>query len=337
MAFTAILGMNAQTTVQNSKILDNTFVSGEVGISTPLDFDSMFPLNTVVGVHAGKWFTPIFGAEIEGTVWLGSNHFTSNNDNVVRASYVGVNSLINWSNLLFGYNGKPRFFEVNTVLGTGWVHGYNANINDYGSNYLGAKTGFDIAFNIGKEKAHTISVRPSVLWNLSKPCNSVDNLAFNKFGAQLYLGVGYTYHFKTSNGTHYFKIYDIGELNNEINSLRDELAKKPKEVTVEKIVTKEVKVAVTPNGNNDWYVLFSQNSDALTDNAKSVLNMVNGTVKVSGYASPEGAEAYNKNLSQRRADAVKAYLEKSGVTVTEAVGYGVDGETSNRVAIVSSN
>lgn len=333
MTFTAIIGMNAQTAVQSSKMLDNTFVGGEVGVATPLDFNSVFPLNTAVGIHVGKWFSPVFGTEIEGTALLGSNHFTLNNDNVVRATYVGVNGLVNWSNLLFGYNGKPRFFEANTILGTGWIHEYNANLNDYSSNYLGLKTGFDFAFNLGKNKAHTVSVRPAILWNLSKPGNSVGNLTFNKLGAQLYLGIGYTYHFKTSNRTHYFKTYDIGALNDEINTLRNDLAKKPKEVTVEKIVTKEVPAVFT--GSKDWYVLFSQNSDVLTDNAKDVLDNIKGTVKVNGYASPEGTSEYNKGLSQRRADNVAAYLKYKGVEVVETVGHGVDGDTSNRVVIVS--
>lgn len=335
MAFMTMISVNAQTALQTSKLLDNTYVGGEVGVATPLDFNSVFPLNTTVGIHVGKWFNPVFGTEVEGTAWLGSNHFSANKGNTFRASYVGVNSLVNWSNLLFGYNGTPRFFEFNTIVGTGWLHHYNASENDYGSNYLGLKTGFDFAFNLGKSKAHTISVRPSVLWNLSNPGNGVGNLAFNKLGAQLYLGVGYTYHFKTSNGTHYFKIYDIGALNDDINGLRDELAKKPKEVTVEKIVTKEVPATVIDP--TERVVYFSKNSDVLTDAAKTVLDKINGTVKISAYASPEGTDAYNKALSQRRADAVKSYLEGRGVTVTDATGYGVDGEASNRVAVVAVN
>lgn len=331
MAF-AMIGVNAQTAVQTSDFLDNTFVGGEVGVATPLDFNSVFPLNTVVGVHAGKWFTPVWGAEIEGTAWFGSNHFTEKNGNTVRATYVGVNGIVNWSNFLFGYNGVPRFFEVSTVLGTGWMHNYNAHINDYHSNYLGVKTGLDLAFNLGKNKAHTVSVRPSVFWNVYDGHEMP--LQFNKNYAQLYLGVAYTYHFKASNGTHHFKTYDIGALNDEITSLRSDLAKKPKEVTVEKIITKEVPVSVTDA--TERVVYFAKNSDTLTDAAKAVLDKVNGTVKVSAYASPEGTEAYNKALSQRRADVVKAYLENRGVTVTESVGYGVDGEASNRVAVVGA-
>jgi outer membrane protein OmpA-like peptidoglycan-associated protein len=49
-------------------------------------------------------------------------------------------------------------------------------------------------------------------------------------------------------------------------------------------------------------------------------------VTINGYASPEGTEEYNLNLSQRRADAVKAILvDKYGIASTRinAIGHGV--------------
>jgi outer membrane protein OmpA-like peptidoglycan-associated protein len=58
-------------------------------------------------------------------------------------------------------------------------------------------------------------------------------------------------------------------------------------------------------------------------------------VKVKAYASPEGSEAYNQELSEKRAYIVSEYLIHNGVTVDEAVGCGVDGDASNRVAIVT--
>ena len=339
MAFSAIV-VNAQTAVQTTKVLDNTFIGVEGGVSTPLTFDNVFPLNPTATLHVGKLFTPVVGAEIEATTWFGSrtgyaDRFDGNSHNFVRGSYVGFNGLLNLTNLFCGYNGTPRTFEVSAVAGTGWVHRFTPNVNDKYHNHLGAKTGLDLAFNLGKAKAHTISVRPAVLWNLSVPGNSIGQLAFNKKGAELYLGVGYTYHFKTSNGTHHFKVYDIGALNDEINRLNTELAKKPTSVEVVKEVVKEVPVTNTVVNTSESVVYFAQNSDVLTDDAKAILDTVNGKVKIDAYASPEGTEQYNKELSQRRANVVAEYLRAKGVTVTEAVGHGVVGETSNRVAIVT--
>ena len=347
MAFSAIV-VNAQTAVQSSKILDNVYVGVEGGVATPLTFDNVFPLNGTATLRVGKQFTPVWGAEVEGSAWFGSNsgygflptanRFDGATHNVVRGTYVGVNGTTNLSNLFFGYKGTPRLFEVSTVLGTGWVHTFIPNVDDKYHNYLGVKTGLDFAFNLGKNKAHTVSLRPAVLWNVSQPGNSVNGLAFNKLGAQLYLGIGYTYHFKTSNGTHHFKTYDIGSYEATIARLNEELAKKPKEVEVE--VVKYVDRIVNNNYNGtvvqgDTYVLFAWNSEELDATAKSTLDKVSGKVKIVAYASPEGTETYNKELSQRRANAVADYLRAKGVTVTEAYGAGVNGNTSNRVAIVT--
>lgn len=331
---------NAQVATQNAKILDNTYISVGGGVATPLDFYDVLPLNPTATIAVGKWFNPKVGAEIEGTAWFGSHDAKGtwnrwdhvNTHNIVRGSYVGLNGLINWSNVFANYKGSPRLFEVNSIVGIGWAHTNRPGLNDKYSNCLGAKTGLDLAFNLGKKKANTLSVRPAVLWDLSHPGDGAGQLAFNKLGAQLQLGVAYTYHFKTSNGTHHFKTYDVGAMMNEIDYLKGELAKKPKVLTrtVEKLVEKPVVTTVT----QPVYVMFAKNSAELSDNAKATLDAITGTVTISATASPEGTADYNLALSQRRADAVKAYLEAKGVKVTEAVGRGVLGDDSNRVAIV---
>lgn len=49
----------------------------------------------------------------------------------------------------------------------------------------------------------------------------------------------------------------------------------------------------------------------------------NATITVEGFADPAGTKTYNKQLSQRRADAVKAYLTSNGLTGdVRTVGYG---------------
>lgn len=46
------------------------------------------------------------------------------------------------------------------------------------------------------------------------------------------------------------------------------------------------------------------------------------TVRVDGYTCKVGGEAYNKNLSKRRAKAVAVYLRKLGIKVATAEGQG---------------
>lgn len=340
--FTAI-SMNAQTATENAKLIDNIYVTVSGGVATPLDFNKPFPVNPLGTLTIGKEFTPVWGAEVEGTAWFGSHangthafgmpHFDSElSHNAVRGSYVGLNGTINLSNLFAGYNGTPRAFEVKTVTGIGWIHMFSPNVSNSADNHLGAKTGLDFLFNLGNKKQHTFSFKPAVLWNLGVPGQSNGNKAFNRNGAQLSLALGYTYHFKTSNGMHHFKIYDVGVMESEIARLNDELAKKPQVVT--ETVTKEVTKFVS---STDVYVFFEFDSSELDERAKAELDKVgqDGIYDIDGYASNEGSKDYNLELSQRRADAVKGYLEYRGCRINKAIGRGVAfGPTTGRVAIV---
>ena len=340
--FSAI-SMNAQIATENAKLLDNIYVTVSGGVATPLDFNKPFPVNPLGTLTIGKEFSPVWGAEVEGTAWFGSHatgthvlgvpHFDSElSHNAIRGSYVGLNGTVNLSNLFAGYNGTPRTFEVKTIAGIGWIHMYSPNVSNSADNHLGAKTGLDFLFNLGGKKQHAVSFKPAVLWNLSEPGNTNGGLAFNKLGAQLSLSLGYTYYFKTSNGTHHFKTYDVGVMRSEIARLNDELAKKPQVVT--ETVTKEVTKLVNAT---DVYVFFEFDSYELDDRAKAELDKVgqNGIYDIDGYASNEGSKEYNLELSQRRAEAVKKYLEARGCRINKAIGRGVAfGPTTGRVAIV---
>lgn len=317
IAVLACTNVNAQTAYEKSKLFDNTSVGVTVGASTPLDFNSVTPLNTNVGIKLQKDFTPVVGVQVEGLAFVNANHF-NNLSTFVKATNVSASGVINWSNALLGYKGTPRFFEVSSVTGLGWLYMW-----DTPNNTLSAKTGLDLSFNLGK--AHSIVLTPAVYWNLS----NTDKVQFNKNHAQLAINASYIYHFKTSNGTHSFKKYDIGAMNDEINSLKAELAKKPT------VITNTDTVTVT-NNIGDIYVFFAQNSDKLTVDAKSELSAIpaNAHVYVVGSASPEGTSSYNQKLSERRAEAVAKYLTSKGIKVDSAEGIGVIDETSGRLVKV---
>ena len=84
------------------------------------------------------------------------------------------------------------------------------------------------------------------------------------------------------------------------------------------------------------FVTFAQGKSYLTSEAKKVLDGVaqGSKVKIIGTASPEGSSSLNKKLSQDRANVVANYLKNKGVTVEKADGKGVQGATSNRLAVV---
>jgi hypothetical protein len=361
IAFMMIFTANAQIATENTKLFDNTYVGVEAGITSPLNFNSMFPINTVIGVKLGKELTPSFAIEGECFTSFGNNvyrygyngsipakgmfnvHKNGSTNTAFKSTNIGLNGVINWSNLLFGYQGTPRFFEIKTNTGFGWLHyfgKYTADMPIGGyttvskNNALTAKTSVDLAFNLDNKKAHTITVSPGIYWDL----NETNNIKFDKNYAQFAIMLGYTYHFKTSNGTHHFKTYDVGAMIDEISRLNDELAKKPNEVVVEKIV-KVDNITTVPFAVTDAYVFFAYDSAELDARAKGELDKLgeNGVYDIVAFASNEGTAEYNKALSQRRADAVKAYLEGRGCKINSAEGKGVAfGITTGRVAVVTS-
>ena len=335
----SVMFANAQTAVESQKLFDNVYFGAGAQVSTPLDLDGVFPVNPAVVFTLGKEFTPVFGASVEGDFWLGSRYSGSKSSrfdyiggphNFVRGSYLGVNSTINLTNLFKGYLGAPRKFEIQTVTGLGWSHVFRPNISDKNRDDLSAKTGLNLNFNLGANKAHTIYLQPAVLWDLTTPASHHDRVAFNKKGAQLALGVGYIYHFKTSNGTHYFKTYDVGMMMDEISRLNQDLAacenRPPREVT------REVRVPVQMPTFE--VIEFELGSYELLDEAKAKLDKIDShmTVEITATASPDGPEQLNKELSDKRAQAVADYLKDKGVTVKSAEGLGVK---LNRLATVT--
>ena len=324
--FSAVVTANAQIATENSNAFDNVGVGVTAGVSTPLDFNSVFPFNTNVGLKITKDITPVIGFQIEGLAVLNDNHF-SDLKTAVKATNVGLNGALNLSNFFWGYKGTPRVFEVSTVAGLGWLHTWNTSENS-----LTAKTGLDLAFNLGKNKVHSLVLTPAVYWNLHK----IDAIQFNKKGAQLALNLSYIYHLKTSNGTHHFKTYDVGAMNNEINYLHGKLdeCEKREPKLVERIVEKKVAVPT----NTEWFVQFAQKSAELTAEAKATLDKIgeNLVVDVIGTSSPEGDAEFNQRLSEKRAAVVADYLTKRGVKVNSWVGKGVHiGLATNRLAIVT--
>ena len=336
LMISAFVGANAQTAIQKATILDNTYVGINAGVTTPLSFNSVFPLNTGAYITLGKNWTPIFGTEVQSGVIFNDNGFGTTNLPFVKAINTGVNTTINLTNLFLGYN-PNKVFEVQTVTGLGWMHVYNKDgvstyddgrLVEQDDDELTAKAGLRFNWNLGKTKAWSVNVEPAVLWNITN--GKGDQVHFNKNYAQLALSVGVAYKFKTSNGTHNFKVWNVGAMNDEINNLRAQLAKKPK-VVVREVVKKELVSTQTR-----WTVFFEQNKSKLTDDAKIILNEVGSglTVDVVGHASSEGTIEYNQNLSEQRAKAVADYLSSRGVNVNKAAGEGETGTPKNRVVII---
>jgi len=80
-------------------------------------------------------------------------------------------------------------------------------------------------------------------------------------------------------------------------------------------------------------VMFEYNKATIKRESSGLLNDVAAVIKenpklqkikIEGHTDSDGADKYNKKLSQQRADAVKDFLVKTGISadILESVGYG---------------
>lgn len=329
-------------TVQNSKLFDNTFIGIYGGgnttnlTTTHEKFfwdgakDIVKGVRPVAALEIGKYVTPVVGFSFEGQALFN----TTKSNTFIDQSNVIANVKFNLSNLIGGYPGQPRFVEVVVVPGLGWGHnyGHTYDLAKFDKNYLTYKAGAEVNFNVAEN--WQINIRPAAIW-----WNYNNVLHFDRRNLQAQVLIGATYKFGNFKYCPYsVTAAEYNTLQNKVKELQDALAKKPteveKEVVVEKIVEK-----VIEKGANQYFVQFAKNKYDLDDAAKAELDQIaEGTeVAVVATASPEGSKLRNKVLSQKRADAVKEYLEGRKVKVVSAEGLGVTGPTSNRVAIVKVN
>lgn len=326
-------------TVENSRLFDNTFVGVYGGgittnlTTAPNKFFWKGAENIVKGVRPvaaieiGKYVTPVVGFSFEGQAIFN----TTRSNTFVDQSNVIANVKFNLSNLIGGYPGQPRFVEFVAVPGLGWGHDYGNVYFD--RNYLTYNAGAEVNFNIADN--WQINLKPAAVWN-----NYNNILKFHSKNLQVRVLAGVTYKFGNFKLCPYsVTAKEYNDLQAKVKDLQDALAKKPTEVEVIKEVEKEVIVEKAVGVQNTYLVQFAQGSYALDADAKAELDNVpeNSIVKIIATASPEGGRLYNKVLSQKRADAVKKYLEERGVKVDSAEGLGVLGKSSNRVAIVKVN
>ena len=361
--------VSAQT-VAESKTFDNIYVGINGGVATKTTGHKwLSDLDPNAGLRIGRYFTPVFGLAIEGNAYF-SNKPWGSTGTVVRATNASLLGTVNLSNWFGGYKGEPRTFEVSALYGLGWMHVFTNNkafeaATSENRNRMTSKAALDFAFNFGSAKQFQFYVEPSINFaflgkshshNVAvtpagvtypetsygygyKSTAQAGQPAYNINNSFVQLNAGLVYKFANSNGTHNFTIVtprdqaEIDALNAQINELRN---RKPEVITKE--VVKEVpSVKVKELSVSDLvFVTFAQGKSNLTREAKAALNNVKegSHVQVVGTASPEGSKEINDRLSQARADVVANYLKSRGVNIDDATGKGVQGVTSNRLAVV---
>jgi outer membrane protein OmpA-like peptidoglycan-associated protein len=333
--------------VQQPKFFDNWSVGIDGGVTTPIENNAFFgSMRGIVGLHLDKQITPAFALGVEGqgafntSSWAGKVRSHTMVDN----SYVGAYGAVDLFNLFGGYQCKVRPFSIDAVLGAGWGHDYQQKAVGQDANYFVTKAGLNFNFNVSDKVS--ISIKPSVAWNMNQPAASQTAVAYNSNGANFNLLAGVTYHM----GGHKFECvrpYDQAEvdaLNGQINDLRAQLNNCANNAANWEAKAKEV----SNNLNSVRFVFFRVGSSAVTSDQQPNVEMIadymknhpNSKVVIKGYASPEGNEDANIKLAQKRAESVKTSLVnkyKIAESRISAEGAGIGNmfdETSwNRVSV----
>ncbi len=368
-----VLSANAQKSVQGSRFFDNWsigLVGGGIVPTTHSDY--IKDVRATYGVEVGKQITPVLGF---GVQFLANNNTTAS-QTIFDQHNLSLLGKINFSNWFFGYNGTPRLFEVEGVLGLGWQHNYNHNYAGVkgvcdDTNCMTGKAGFNFNFNVGEAKAWTVSIKPSIVYNLTGANKSYPEFNVNNSAIEVLAGV--TYHFKNhSNGKHYMtlvKAYDQAEvdgLNAKINDLRSQVNDKDSQIAKLGADNRDlqqqlndcrnqkpaVQTVTKSTASLEQTVTFRQGKSVVDASqlpnvervATFLKNHKNSTVDIKGYASPEGSAEINAKIAKARAEAVKTILVnkyKIAANRINAEGQGVGNMFSeddwNRVSICTIN
>lgn len=292
------------------------------GTYTPY-FEAQRP---VIGLELGKQISPIVGVSLQGITGINSTI----SHNAFDEFALTLNGKFNLMNLFAGYKGSPRVFEIEGIVGFGWLHEFFPQSMMDDNNMLTARFGGSLNFNVGKEKQWTISLRPAYA-----PRYDGQEFKQVRVEGRFEMMAGLTYHFKGKSGNRHFGVmeaYDqayVDRLNEDINDMRKkadaaeaengELQKKNDDLNTalrdcmeenKKANDKAFDVMMEP------VVSFRQSRDVIDRNQLSNIENIANYMKanpdvkldIKGYASPEGNADFNQKLSERRANAVKDML-----------------------------
>ena len=343
---TAAVSANAQETLSNSKFFDNWQV-GVKGGGFSWTTREAFIKNTraTFGAEIGKQISPAFRLGVEGMAYVRPVDFDNATEfgNFVDMSNVSLVGTVNLSNLIAGYKGTPRFFEVEGFAGLGWAHIYPQGADNRKApkvlNGMTSQFGSNLLFNLGQSKAWGIKISPALIYFVDgvenrAESNSQNELNLKKSWTQVTAGV--VYRFKGSNGAHHFtrptNREELEALNKQLSGLREDLrgkdgqlsesqkriaqlekelqeARNKKPEVIERTVTKSKKtlesVVTYRVGRTNIEPSQLPNVERIATYLKKYPN---SKVVIKGYASPEGNLEKNQKLAADRAESVKKIL-----------------------------
>lgn len=309
--FISMVMFAQRTTVEGSKVFDNTYVGVSVGgqvSMTGLSGENSWNVAPFVGLSYGKWITPVVGVELNGDVVLHDGFSIRNR--FVDATYVGLNGRLNVNNLVHPYRAYPDRVEFIPFIGFGWLHGFGTvptledgietldddvelvpetpnvvygnvpTVQHVGPNGLASKIGVDVAVNLGENRNWVLNVRPSVLYALTGAYTGNHNPKYDvNYGrVGLEVGVKYKFGYKNSKGerTYHFEpaytAYEYETLLEKLNNTKADTVVVTNTVEVVREVVREVEI------EKPAYVLmtpvFAQGESNLDETSLSILDVL---------------------------------------------------------------
>ena len=359
--------VSAQQAIESPGFFDNWSAGVKGGVTTPLTgypfFKSMRP---VVGLDLSKKVTPTFRVGAESLFGINTSNVRGpHSSTAFDESYIGAFGGVDLFNLFGGYPGYVRPFSIEAQAGAGWGHKFLSDRDDY--NYFATKAGLNFNFNVSDYV--TLSISPSVIWNMSGSPYSAQgpsdaSAAYNARRANFNITAGVAYNF----GGNSFDVVqpynqaEVDALNGQINELRGVVDAQAAENAglaataaglaqqVEQLQNQPTKVVtkVTNTLESVRYVFFKIGSSAIGADQQPNVEMIaaylnnhpGSKVVIKGYASKDGPEELNIKLANARANSVKDQLMKRykiPASRIQAEGCGIgemfDEESWNRVAI----
>ncbi len=314
---------------------DNWFIQLGAGVQTPF-VEKGLPedmgkaerhYTPVYNIGAGHWFSPYLGVRLSGMYGKMRWDFMAKN----KAQMATVNADLMWDMTTSCCGVNPdRVFSFIPFVGVGgtYVWDYNAYSNDVRADLHGTRksqwmvpvsAGFQLRFRLCEYVDFFAEARAQFYgdnfnnYTQGKPIEAnvtaIGGLSFNIGGRD----------FKKYNACDY--IGYINNLNNQVNDLRGELAATAAALAVANAQlpcpeVEEAEVQVTETALLTT-VRFDINSDVIS--GEEMVNVYNVAqylkanpdlkITIAGYADRDtGTAAYNQNLSERRAQAVKKAL-----------------------------
>ncbi len=317
--------------VQTNSFWDNWFVSLNAGAQ----FSYLYPEGsqefkdriTFSGLaYVGKWFTPGIGMRLAANGYKFQGYSS-------KLDYVNlhVDALMNVTNMIMGYN-PDRIYSLVPYVGMGGVRVFDHNTYSFGFN-AGILNTFRLSdsWSVNLEMGALLAQKDMDGVTGSK--RAFDNLFSVTAGITYNIGGDTWNNTPDISSLMVMNAAEIAALNEALikeqstnNSLRKQLAQKPKEVVKEKVVND---YTVAPQS-----VFFAINSAKLASqkdivNLKAIANMAkqdNIKLHIVGYADKAtGDTKYNQELSLHRAQTIANELVKLGVSKANLVVEGKGG------------